>query len=171
MNNIYRYFRSTDVATKATKFNLTKRFDEPTYFSFRLIFAQNNDNDYNGKSGQQLFDVTCKRDGYDYELRPQGQCLINDTSNTSRTPGVAWFYTQTKQNSDGTTTIVLDFPVKYATDNNYFNNYLLNNGNGSGSKKPAATITVTGLTVSVWSLVKVPTPAPRESTTTRRLLK
>lgn len=119
-------------------------------------------------AGQQLFDVTCKRDGYDYEFRPQGQLLVNSKS-TNNEYGVAWFYTQTKQNSDGTTTIVLDFPVKYAKVNDQFKNYLLDNKTSGDAD---ATITATGLTVSVWSLVKVPTersfnPPP----TTRRLLK
>ena len=117
-------------------------------------------------AGQQLFDVTCKRDGYDYEFRPQGQLLVDSSTNGY---GVAWFYTQTKQNSDGTTTILLDFPVKYAKDNNQFKNFLIGNGSSGDAD---ATITATGLTVSVWSLVKVPTersfnPPP----TTRRLLK
>ena len=115
-------------------------------------------------AGQQLFDVTCKRDGYDYEFRPQGQLLVDSSTN-----GVAWFYTQTKQNSDGTTTIYLDFPVKYAKVNDQFKNFLIGNGSSGDAD---ATIAATGLTVSVWSLVKVPTersfnPPP----TTRRLLK
>lgn len=115
-------------------------------------------------AGQQLFDVTCKRDGYDYEFRPQGQLLVDSSTN-----GVAWFYTQTKQNSDGTTTIYLDFPVKYAKVNDQFTNFLIGNGSSGDAD---ATIAATGLTVSVWSLVKVPTersfnPPP----TTRRLLK
>lgn len=44
-NDIYKKFRGVEIATQAN--TISKRFDEPSYLSFRLQFAPNMDNVYN----------------------------------------------------------------------------------------------------------------------------
>jgi len=43
--NIYNNFRRVEILTKENSFS--KRFDEPTYFSFKLLFSQDDDRAYN----------------------------------------------------------------------------------------------------------------------------
>jgi len=53
--NIYKKFRGIEkVANRNT---LSKRFDEPTYFSFRLIFGSDSDNVYNIADNTALYDT------------------------------------------------------------------------------------------------------------------
>jgi len=54
--NIYKTFRSP-LPSIANQYTLAKRFDEPTYFSFRLVFAENNDTVYNYSGNRALFDT------------------------------------------------------------------------------------------------------------------
>jgi len=54
-NNIYKKFRSVEQV--ANRYTLSKRFDEPTYFSFRLKFADEKDHVYNIASNRALFDT------------------------------------------------------------------------------------------------------------------
>lgn len=53
--NIYKKFRA--VEKLANRYSLSKRFDEPTYFSFRLIFGHNNDDVYNIANNSALYDT------------------------------------------------------------------------------------------------------------------
>lgn len=53
--NIYKNFRITEKL--ANRHTISKRFDEPTYFSFRLIFGHNNDDVYNIADNTALFDT------------------------------------------------------------------------------------------------------------------
>lgn len=52
--NIYNKFRSVEKI--ANKFSLSKRFDEPTYFSFRLDFSDRGDYVYNMANQQAMYD-------------------------------------------------------------------------------------------------------------------
>lgn len=56
-SNIYKYFRSTDDVVTRGRLNLNKRFDEPTYLSFRLSFAENTDEVYNTATNRAFFDT------------------------------------------------------------------------------------------------------------------
>ena len=53
--SIYNKFRS--IGKIADKYSLSKRFDEPTYFSFRLMFGTNQDETYNYANEQVSYDV------------------------------------------------------------------------------------------------------------------
>jgi len=57
--NLYKKFRTTseDILNLANKQTLTKRYDQPTYFSFRLIFGSDADRMYNVANEQALFDT------------------------------------------------------------------------------------------------------------------
>lgn len=55
--NFYQRFRGVRDLVTPTRGMLTKRFDEPTYFSFRLIFAQDSDRHYNNASNTATYDV------------------------------------------------------------------------------------------------------------------
>jgi len=54
--NIYKSFRPY-LYEVAKENSFTKRFDEPTYFSFRLVFAQDKDHIYNMSSNNALYDT------------------------------------------------------------------------------------------------------------------
>ena len=55
-DNIYKTFRSA--SPKIANLNtLSKRFDEPTYFSFRLVFGQDRDHTYNKANYGALYDT------------------------------------------------------------------------------------------------------------------
>jgi hypothetical protein len=57
-NNIYKYFRQIQESDgTVTRTNLSKRFDEPTYLSFKLQFAQNNDDIFNVATNKALYDT------------------------------------------------------------------------------------------------------------------
>jgi len=57
-NNIYKKFRDVGLEEKVFKGGpLNKRFDEPTYFSFRLRFAENYDIAYNNAANNALYDT------------------------------------------------------------------------------------------------------------------
>jgi hypothetical protein len=53
--NIYKKFRS--IEKLASHYTLSKRFDEPTYFSFRLQFAPEHDKLYNYAGSGSLYDT------------------------------------------------------------------------------------------------------------------
>jgi len=53
-NNIYKKFRTVEKISN--QYSISKRFDEPTYFSFRLQFANNADDNYNIASNSVLYD-------------------------------------------------------------------------------------------------------------------
>jgi hypothetical protein len=55
MSNIYTKFRGIEKV--AQRFTLSKRFDEPTYFSFRLVFSDNGDQIYNVANDYSNYDV------------------------------------------------------------------------------------------------------------------
>jgi len=55
MADIYKTFRG--VESLAQRFSLSKRFDEPTYFSFRLVFGSDSDRVYNMANSQALYDT------------------------------------------------------------------------------------------------------------------
>jgi hypothetical protein len=55
MAEIYKTFRG--VESLANRFSLSKRFDEPTYFSFRLVFGTDSDRNYNIANNQALYDT------------------------------------------------------------------------------------------------------------------
>jgi hypothetical protein len=57
MANIYKTFRSVTDIVDPAHFRLNKRFDEPTYFSFKLIFGQGNDTIYNYAGNRAYFDT------------------------------------------------------------------------------------------------------------------
>lgn len=78
-SNIYKYFRTVGGATNLP--GISKRFDEPTYLSFRLQFAANADNYLNTASNSvlynrmphPLFDLGSYEDSY-------GSGFITDTT-------------------------------------------------------------------------------------------
>ena len=53
--NIYKTFRAVEALTN--RYTLSKRFDEPTYFSFRLIFGHNSDDVYNIADNTAFYDT------------------------------------------------------------------------------------------------------------------
>ena len=59
--NIYNQFRKilsySNINDIPKDFSIRKRFDEPTYFSFRLVFSYNNDENYNFANNQASYDV------------------------------------------------------------------------------------------------------------------
>ena len=55
--NIYNVFRGVTQVNKSNIETLNKRFDEPTYFSFKLQFANDNDNAYNRAENGALYDT------------------------------------------------------------------------------------------------------------------
>lgn len=55
-SNIYKKFRSVEKVALNQK-SITKRFDEPTYFSFRLQFGYESDKIYNYAGDQAMYDT------------------------------------------------------------------------------------------------------------------
>jgi len=53
---MYNQFRGASPKI-AEKYTLSKRFDEPTYYSFKLIFGSQSDVNYNSASNSALYDV------------------------------------------------------------------------------------------------------------------
>jgi hypothetical protein len=55
MTDIYKQFRTIEKI--ASKYTLSKRFDEPTYFSFRLLFGSDSDSTYNYAGTRAIYDT------------------------------------------------------------------------------------------------------------------
>lgn len=82
--NLYKKFRSTeDINNLSNKETLTKRYDEPTYFSFRLVFGDNMDRVYNIAGDRAIFDTMPHP-----LFNPASKMIIPSFSSTTNVPGM-----------------------------------------------------------------------------------
>ena len=81
MADIYKTFRG--IETLAQRFSLAKRFDEPTYFSFRLVFGSDQDRVYKVANQQALYDTMPHP-----LFNPASKIIIPGFSSGTNVPGV-----------------------------------------------------------------------------------
>ena len=80
MADIYKSFRG--VEQLAQRFTLSKRFDEPTYFSFRLVFGSDADRNYNVANDQAIYDTMPHP-----LFNPASKLLIPGFTSSTNVPG------------------------------------------------------------------------------------